>query len=178
MQLGAHARLERARFARERVGAAPPAPGGAPGRRRSLRDFSSAEAAGSSSASHSSSRLESAHGRNGARRESPRQHCVKRRRADVLLSRRSGSPEDTDLERISLAGPRIKDLRNSFVIESGAQLAITNSLCVNRVRVSAGINTVESRSSWATEFWRASAVTASSGTFGFRRTAAPHAQLV
>src|SRR5882762_1535296 len=118
-----------------------------------------------------------AHGRNGARRESPRQRCVKRRRADVLLSRRSGSPEDTDLERISLAGPRIKDLRNSFVIESGAQLAITNSLCVNRVRVSAGINTVESRSSWATEFWRASAVTASSGTFGFRRTAAPHAQL-
>src|SRR6267143_4972818 len=29
---------------------------------------------------------------------------------DVLLTKKSGSPEDTDLERISLAGPRIKDL--------------------------------------------------------------------
>jgi len=32
-----------------------------------------------------------------------------------------GSPEDTDLERISLPGPRIKDLRRLFVIESGAR---------------------------------------------------------
>src|SRR6266478_3485399 len=47
--------------------------------------------------------------------------CVKRGEADVLLSRRSGSPEDTDLERISLRSPRIKYLRDLFVIESGAQ---------------------------------------------------------
>ena len=47
--------------------------------------------------------------------------CVKRQQANVLLSRRGGSPEDADLERISLAGPRIKDLRDLFVIGSGAQ---------------------------------------------------------
>jgi hypothetical protein len=37
---------------------------------------------------------------------------VKRRHGDVLLSRRNGSPEDTDLERVSLAGPRNKGLRD------------------------------------------------------------------
>jgi hypothetical protein len=47
--------------------------------------------------------------------------CVKRRPAEVLLTKRSGSPEDTDLERNSLQGPRIKHLRDLFVIESGAQ---------------------------------------------------------
>jgi hypothetical protein len=31
------------------------------------------------------------------------------------------SPLDTDLERISLGGPRIKDLPDLLVIESGAQ---------------------------------------------------------
>ncbi len=33
----------------------------------------------------------------------------------------TGSPEDTDLERVSFGGPRIKHLRNLFVIESGAR---------------------------------------------------------
>jgi len=47
--------------------------------------------------------------------------CVKRRPADVLLHERSGSPEDTELERISLPGPRIKDLRDLFVNEGGAR---------------------------------------------------------
>lgn len=61
-----------------------------------------------------------------ARMISPREStpwavCVKRQRADVLLSQKSGSPEDTELERISLGGPRIKHLRDLFVIESGAQ---------------------------------------------------------
>jgi hypothetical protein len=51
----------------------------------------------------------------------PRRGCVKRQPPEVLPNRRSGSPEDTDLERNSLAGPRIKDLRESFVIESGAR---------------------------------------------------------
>ena len=41
--------------------------------------------------------------------------------SDVLLSRRNGSKEDTDLERISLQDPRIKHLRDLFVIESRAQ---------------------------------------------------------
>src|ERR1700682_1338547 len=39
----------------------------------------------------------------------------------VLLTPKSGSPLDTDLERISLACPRIKHLRDLFVIESGAR---------------------------------------------------------
>jgi len=55
--------------------------------------------------------------------------CVKRPRADVLPNRKSGSPEDTDLERISLQGPRIKDLRDLFVIESGASRVHELSLC-------------------------------------------------
>ncbi len=57
----------------------------------------------------------------GDSRESAQRRCVKRRRGDVLLDRKSGSPEDTDLERVSLGGPRIKHLRNLFVIESGAR---------------------------------------------------------
>ena len=40
---------------------------------------------------------------------------------------------DTDLERMSLAGPTIKDLRDLLVIETGAQDVQTNSLCVNSV---------------------------------------------
>src|SRR4051812_49355136 len=35
--------------------------------------------------------------------------------------RKYGSAEDTDLEQISLGGPRIKHLRALFVIESGVQ---------------------------------------------------------
>ncbi len=61
------------------------------------------------------------------------------------------APEDTDLERISLGGPRIRYLRDLFVIDSGARSRITNSLCVKRVRVSERLNTAESR--WT--FWRA-----------------------
>src|SRR2546426_2306428 len=41
-------------------------------------------------------------------------------RVPARTLRRDG-PLDTDLERISLGGPRIKDLRDLFVIESGAQ---------------------------------------------------------
>jgi hypothetical protein len=52
---------------------------------------------------------------------SARLGCVKHLQADVLLTERSGSPEDTDLERFSLGGPRIKHLRDLFVIESGAR---------------------------------------------------------
>jgi len=39
-----------------------------------------------------------------------------------VLTKKSGSPEDTELERNSLQGPRIEDLRDLFVIESGARL--------------------------------------------------------
>src|SRR5258705_8431361 len=49
-----------------------------------------------------------------------RRVCVKRQPAGVLRTTRSGSPEDTDLERISPGGPRIKHLCDLFVIESGA----------------------------------------------------------
>ena len=51
----------------------------------------------------------------------PRRGCVKHQPTDVLLNQKSGSPLDTDLERISLGSPRIKDLRDLFVIESGAR---------------------------------------------------------
>src|SRR5439155_24380086 len=47
-----------------------------------------------------------------------------------------GSPEDTDLERISLAGPRIKDLGQVVRDREWCPNAITNSLSVNHVRVS------------------------------------------
>ena len=40
---------------------------------------------------------------------------------NALPSRKSGSPEDTDLDRTSLGGPRIKHLRELFVIEGGAR---------------------------------------------------------
>ncbi len=50
-----------------------------------------------------------------------RRVCVKRQPAGVLRTTRSGSPEDTDLERISPGGPRIKHLCDLFVIESGAR---------------------------------------------------------
>src|SRR5882762_2360901 len=97
-----------------------------------------------------------AHGRNGARRESPRQRCVKRRRADVLLSRRSGSPEDTDLERISLAGPRIRYLRDLFVIESGAQSRLRTLSVLSACEYRGGLT---QQRVWPG--WRASAVTPS-----------------
>ena len=54
---------------------------------------------------------------------------------------RDRSPEDTDLERIVLRGPRIKHLRDLFVIESGAPVAITNSLCVSACEYRGGVNT-------------------------------------
>ena len=42
-------------------------------------------------------------------------------RTPAFRGKVSGSPEDTDLERISLGGPRIEELRELFVIECGAQ---------------------------------------------------------
>src|SRR5438132_4449899 len=48
---------------------------------------------------------------------------------NALPSRKSGSPEDTDLERISLGSPRINQLRDLFVIESGTQTPL-RTLCV------------------------------------------------
>ncbi len=50
---------------------------------------------------------------------------------------------DTDLERISLAGPRIKDLRAVVRDPEWCPVAITNSLCVKRVRVTRPVNTTE-----------------------------------
>ncbi len=41
--------------------------------------------------------------------------------ASVLLTRKSGSPEDIDLERASPRGPTVKHLRDMFATESGAQ---------------------------------------------------------
>jgi len=55
----------------------------------------------------------------------------------------NGSPEDTDLERISLAGPRIRYLDAVVRDREWCPVAITNSLCVNRVRVSRWVNTAE-----------------------------------
>src|SRR6266853_6356315 len=46
-----------------------------------------------------------------------------------VLTKKSGSPEDTELERNSLQGPRIEDLRDLFVIESGARTRL-RTLCV------------------------------------------------
>lgn len=76
-------------------------------------------------------------------------------RESVLLSRKSGSPEDTDLERISLGGPRIKHLRDLFVIESGAQ---------TRSRTLSVLTACEYRGRLTQQrfrgpFWRAPAVT-------------------
>jgi hypothetical protein len=65
-------------------------------------------------------------GTNGATRERPQQSCVKRRRADVLLTKKSGSPEDTD--RISRRGPRIKHLDAVVRDPEWCPVAITNSL--------------------------------------------------
>ncbi len=69
---------------------------------------------------------------------------VKRLGADVLPSSRNGSPEDTDLERNSLGGPRIKHLRELFVFQSGARSRSRTLCCVKRVRVSQLVNTAES----------------------------------
>jgi len=69
---------------------------------------------------------------------------------------RNGSPEDTDLERISLRGPRIKDLRDLFVIESGAR---------SRSRTLSVLSVCEYRGGLTQQrfqpraFWRAPAVT-------------------
>jgi len=49
------------------------------------------------------------------------------------LNQRSGSPEDTDLERFLSVVRESSTLRDLFVIESGGPVAITNSLCVNCV---------------------------------------------
>ncbi len=50
---------------------------------------------------------------------------------------------DTDLERISLPGPRIKDLRAIVRDREWCPVAITNSLSVKRVRVMRRVNTTE-----------------------------------
>src|SRR6267378_7061787 len=79
--------------------------------------------------------------------------------ADVpmfLLSRRSGSPEDTDLERISLAGPRIRYLRDLFVIESGAQSRLRTLSVLSACEYRGGLT---QQRVWPG--WRASAVTPS-----------------
>ena len=68
----------------------------------------------------------------------------------VLLNQKSGSPEDTDLERISLRGPRIKDLGQVVRDHEWCPVAITNSLCVKRVRASRLLNTAESVGSLTT----------------------------
>jgi hypothetical protein len=100
----------------------------------------------------------------------------------VLLTKKSGSPEDTDLERISLGGPRIKHLRDLFVIESGAQsgsrtLSVLTTCeyrgCLTQQRVWLS-------SPWA--FWRAPAVTPaarrrSPGDSGPRRSHRPQLRL-
>ena len=70
----------------------------------------------------------------GLRKKCPRSaRCAGRTsatRAPMKTVRtRNGSPEDTDLERISLVGPRINQLRDLFVIESGAQTPL-RTLCV------------------------------------------------
>jgi hypothetical protein len=69
----------------------------------------------------------------------------------------SGSPEDTDLEGISLRGPRIKHLRALFVLESGAR---SRSRTVKCVRVSELVNTGESLLAMLSVFPRAPAVRA------------------
>ena len=86
-----------------------------------------------------------------------RRGCVKRQPVDVLLTEKSGSPLDTDLERISLRGPRIKDLGAVVRDREWCPDAITNSPCVNRVRVSSAVNTTE-----------ISAPTVLAGTRGYR----------
>jgi len=69
---------------------------------------------------------------------------------------RNGSPEDTDLERISLRGPRIKDLRDLFMIESSAR---------SRSRTLSVLSVCEYRGGLTHQrfqpqaFWRAPAVT-------------------
>jgi hypothetical protein len=93
----------------------------------------------------------------GSRRFLPRFMCCwrlcvgahRRRRSHpdgrhVLLNQESGSPEDTDLERNSLRAPRIKHLAPVVRDREWCPDAITNSLCVNRVRVSQLLNTAES----------------------------------
>ena len=50
--------------------------------------------------------------------------AVKALALEIVVEKSNGSPEDTDLERIYLAGPRIKHLRDLFVIESGARSEI------------------------------------------------------
>jgi hypothetical protein len=56
-----------------------------------------------------------------SRQSESRWICRQTGRSPQRVFEWSGSPEDTDLERISLRGPRIKHLRDLFVIESGAQ---------------------------------------------------------
>ena len=55
-----------------------------------------------------------------AARPARRGRCVKRQRAGVLGNEECGSPEDTDLERNSLADPRIKHM--SATLEKGPLL--------------------------------------------------------
>ncbi len=50
---------------------------------------------------------------------------------------------DTDLERISLGGPRINHLGAVVRDREWCPVAITNSLCVKRVRVTCRVNTTE-----------------------------------
>ena len=88
-----------------------------------------------------------------------RRGCVKRHQADVLLSKESGSPKDTNLERFALVGPRIKDLRDLFVIESGARsrsrtlfvlIACEVSALLDTARHPAGVRCVAPQAKQAT----------------------------
>jgi len=75
----------------------------------------------------------------------PQGGCVKRQPSDVLLSRRNGSPLDTDLERFDSQGPRIKDLRELFVMRirtpvESANKSVQTNLCNRDSRVNRGEN--------------------------------------
>ena len=83
------------------------------------------------------------------REETPRRRTWRAARTVLSASGRCSTqpeewlPLDTDLERISLAGPRIKDLGAVVRDPEWCPVAITNSLCVKRVRVSRLVNTGE-----------------------------------
>jgi hypothetical protein len=71
----------------------------------------------------------------GEAREGVHRRCVQRRRRDVLLSRKSGSPGDTDPETGSSRWSENPALRELFVIESGAR-SRSRTLCVLSARES------------------------------------------
>src|ERR1700682_1494762 len=90
----------------------------------------------------------------------------------VLLTPKSGSPLDTDLERNSLRGPRIKHLRDLFVIESGARSRsrTLSVLTACEYRVQLTHQRFQRRA-----FWRPPAVTPPSLSGAALGYAVPHA---